>query len=329
MLSNSYMEFWRQQARMFEVWPDLGKTLPVVPRALQDSSRQPENQSFAPKTPFNVTLSNQRSIGVSSISLSAVKELGKAQNAKVNDMVLAISAGALRRYLGERGLLPREPLIAGVPVSLRQAGDIDMNNQFTMMLCSLATDVADPILRLAAIVKSSKDSKERVGAAKDVRKDVLIFGAPMVLASLAQWASRTRAADHLPAVSNVVISNMLGPRKPLYCAGSMLLNSFPISLATNGNALNMTVQSYMDNLDFGLIACRTAVPDVQALADLVVEEFEVLKRAAAAAHPDDVAIIDVSAAKQTRDPGGKRTSKAKSGGRSSTRKSAAARATRL
>jgi WS/DGAT/MGAT family acyltransferase len=298
MLGNVYKEFWQQQARMFETWFDRSKVANFGRSPFGGALRPPEQPSLAPKTPFNVALSNDRSIGISSVSLSEVKTLSKAQNAKLNDVVLAICAGALRRYLGHRGMLPKEPLIAGVPVSLRKPGDVSMNNQLTVMLCSLATDVADPIFRLAAIVKSSKDGKERLGGVDETPQDVVIFGAPLVLTALAQWASRTKAADHLPAASNVVISNMLGPRKPLYCAGSMLLNSFPISLATNGNALNMTVQSYMDNLDFGLIACRTAVPDVQALADLVVEEFEVLKRAAAAAHPDDVAIIDVSVAKQ-------------------------------
>lgn len=317
MLSNSYMAFWRQQTEMLKAWPELGKTLAAVGRrAREDAARLPDLLTVAPKTLFNATLSNQRSFGTSTISLSEVKELGKAHNAKINDVVMAVCAGALRRYLADRNALPKEPLVAGVPVSLREPGNTQMNNQVTMMLCSLATDVKGPIERLAKIVDSSRDSKARLGDVKDVLpKDISFFGAPIVLTGLAQLASRTRAADQLPALANVVISNVPGPRKLMYCAGATMRGYFPVSIPANGNALNITVQSYLDNLDFGLISCRSAVPDAQVLADLLVEEFEAMKHAKHDAPQEGIRTIDIAKTRTgERSAAGKRsaTSKARS-----------------
>ena len=282
LISGAYAEFYRQQLNMMTAWPAMSQAIANVwRRTVEDLSRRPPPLSAPPKTLFNVSLSKQRSFGTASVSLSDVKALGKASNAKVNDVVMAICAGALRRYLSQHKALPNEPLIAAVPVSLREAGDTAMNNQVTMMLCSLATDVADPLQRLAAITAASRDAKARLGDVKDaLPKDISIFGAPIIMTGLAQWAERVKAADQLPAMMNVLISNVAGPRKPMYCAGAKCIGYFPVSIPAQGNALNMTVHSYLDSLDFGLIACREAVPDIQVMADFLVDEFEALKLAA-------------------------------------------------
>ena len=282
LVGKTYEDFWQQQRRMLEALPDLGKALANVGRRLiEDLGRGPNAAVLAPKTIFNVAVSKQRSFGTTTISLSEVKAIGSATESKVNDVVMAVCAGALRRYLLERSALPKESLIAALPVSLREPGNTDMNNQVTMMLCSLSTDIADPLPRLAAIVASSQDSKARLGDVKGAMpSDISILGAPLVMTGLAEWMGRTKAADQLPAMVNVLISNVPGPRKPMYCAGAQLEHYFPVSIPSHGGALNITVQSYMDNLDFGLIACRAAVPDIQKMAELLVEEFETLKQAA-------------------------------------------------
>jgi hypothetical protein len=100
------------------------------------------------------------------------------------------------------------------------------------------------------------------------------------MTGLAEWMGRTKAADQMPAMVNVLISNVPGPRKPMYCAGARLEHYFPVSIPSHGGALNITVQSYMDNLDFGLIGCRAVVPDLQNMADMLGQEFETLKQAA-------------------------------------------------
>ena len=299
LVGKTYEDYWQQQRRMWEALPDMGKALANVGRRLiEDLGRGASTVVLAPKTIFNVAVSKQRSFGTTTISLSEVKTVGSATNSKVNDVVMAVSAGALRRYLLERSALPKEPLIAALPVSLREPGNTDMNNQVTMMLCSLSTDIAAPLARLTAIVASSQDSKARLGDVKGAMPiDISILGAPVVMTGLAEWMGRTKAADQLPAMVNVLISNVPGPRKPMYCAGAQLENYFPVSIPSHGGALNITVQSYMDNLDFGLIACRAAVPDIQNMADMLVEEFEILKQAASTkSTTDDIQVIEIGAA---------------------------------
>lgn len=302
LVGKTYEDFWQQQRRMLEALPDLGKALTNVGRRLiEDLGRGSNAVVLAPKTIFNVAVSKQRSFGTTTISLSEVKAVGTATDSKVNDVVMAVCAGALRRYLLEHSALPQQSLIAALPVSLREPGNTEMNNQVTMMLCSLSTDVADPLARLTTIVASSQDSKARLGDVKGAMPtDISILGAPFVMTGLAEWMGRTKAADQLPAMVNVLISNVPGPRKPMFCAGAQLQNYFPVSIPSHGGALNITVQSYMDNLDFGLIACRAAVPDIQKMADMLVEEFETLKRAALIKpSTDDIQVIEIGAAKRT------------------------------
>jgi hypothetical protein len=168
-----------------------------------------------------------------------------------------------------------------VPVSLRKAGNAEMNNQVTAMLCSLATDIADPIRRLEAIVASSTDSKRRLEDIRDViPTDMTWLGAPIIITGMARLMGQAKLAERLPAIVNVLISNVPGPREALYCAGAKMIHYFPVSIPSNGSVLNITVQSYLDNLDFGLIACRTAVPDIEKLTEFLAEEFERLKKAA-------------------------------------------------
>jgi diacylglycerol O-acyltransferase / wax synthase len=255
---------------------------------------------IAPKTLFNASLSSQRSFATCTISLREAKAVAKLTKSKLNDVVMTVSAGALRRYLETRNALPDGPLIAAVPVSLRKAGNADMNNQVTAMLCNLATDIADPIRRLEAIVASSTDSKKRLEDIRDViRTDMTWLGAPIIITGMARLMGQAKLAEQLPAIVNVLISNVPGPRETLYCSGARMINYFPVSIPSNGSVLNITVQSYMDNLDFGLIACRTAVSDIEKLVDFLVDEFGRLKKAASGGEPK-VKKIEIREAKAAR-----------------------------
>jgi WS/DGAT/MGAT family acyltransferase len=287
LISDSYAKFFNQQREFYESWPDLGKAIAKVgQRVTKDLANPPRLLPLAPKTLFNVSLSSQRSFGTCTISLRDVKAVAKLTKSKVNDVVMAISAGALRRYLESRKALPDGPLIAAVPVSLRKAGNADMNNQVTAMLCNLATDIADPIRRLEAIVASSTDSKKRLEDIRDViRTDMTWLGAPIIITGMARLMGQAKLAEQLPAIVNVLISNVPGPKEPLYCAGAKMVHYFPVSIPSNGSVLNITVQSYRDNLDFGLIACRAAVPDIEKLVEFLIDEFERLKKAAGGTQP--------------------------------------------
>ena len=188
LISDSYAKFFTQQREFFQSWPDLGKAIAKVgQRVTADLANPPRTLPLAPKTLFNVSLSSQRSFGTCTISLRDVKAVAKLTKSKVNDIVMTISAGALRRYLEARNALPDAPLLAAVPVSLRKAGNAEMNNQVTAMLCSLATDIADPIRRLEAIVASSTDSKKRLEDIRDViPTDMTWLGAPIIITGMAR-----------------------------------------------------------------------------------------------------------------------------------------------
>lgn len=221
-----------------------------------------------PKTPFNVTITGQRSYAARTLSLDDAKLVAKATGAKLNDVVMAICSGALRRYLEAKKKLPKTPLIAFVPISLREAGNTDINNQVFGMNCPLATDIADPLERLAAIRRTSTTTKQVAGLAREAApKDFTLIGAPLILPGLMQLFGKSGIADMVPMGVNVVISNTPGPPFPLYCAGARVSALYPVSIPTHGIGLNLTVQSYLNQLDFGLTGCRRAVPDIAVLAD--------------------------------------------------------------
>jgi diacylglycerol O-acyltransferase len=151
------------------------------------------------------------------------------------------------------------------------------------MLCSLATDVRDPLERLKMIQESSLQAKELSGKVKDVTpRDFSIFGAPVVLHGAMGLFGRSHLADRLPPPANVVISNVPGPQTPLYVAGARVLTLYPVSIPSHGMALNLTVQSYCGALDFGLTACRKTVPDLRKLAGYLDESAAELREAVVA-----------------------------------------------
>lgn len=222
---------------------------------------------FGPKTPINVRVTNQRLFASLSIPLAEVKTIARGHGATLNDVVLALCSGALRSYLAERGCEPDAPLLAAVPVSLREAGNTTLNNQVSMMRIALASTIADPLERLHAIHRASNKSKALTGSVKSVLPtDFPSLGAPWLISGLAALFGRSRLADRMPPLANVAISNVPGPQIPLYFAGAKLLTYYPVSIAVHSMALNITVQSYNGALDFGLTACRKALPDLPALA---------------------------------------------------------------
>ena len=235
---------------------------------------------LAPKTPFNVSVSKTRSFAARELSLTDAKFVAKATGTKINDVVMAICAGALRPYLAERKKLPTKPLIAFVPISLRAPGDEDSSNQVFGMLCPITTQIEDPIERLLEIKKTSGDSKTLAGTVKDVSpKDFTLLGAPVLIPGLAQLYGRSGLADVMPSTTNLTISNVQGPPIPVFLAGAKVLAMYPVSIPVHGIALNITVQSYVDKLDFGITADGKAVPDADHMGDLMVAALAELKGA--------------------------------------------------
>jgi diacylglycerol O-acyltransferase / wax synthase len=220
----------------------------------------------APATPFNSSITNQRAFAGVALPLPEVKAIGKAHGASINDMVLWLCSTAMRDYLRESRELPDKSLVAGVPISLRSEGDTRSNNQVSGTVIDLATHIADPAKRLAAIMVATQAMKTQMGTFGDlIPKDFPSLGSPWLLSGLASLYGRSRLAHRL-RVANVTISNVPGPQVPLYLAGAKMVGNYPLSIVVHGVALNITVQSYMGQLCFGLIACRRAVPDVKELA---------------------------------------------------------------
>ena len=286
-----WLRFGRSLPKMARAVAKVGQNLPRDVRLLLKYART------TPRTLFNVAISNQRAYGTVSLSLSEAKTVGKARHATINDVVLSLCAGALRRYLSERQALPQAALLAAVPVSLRLPGDSRLNNQTVFTLCRLATDIPDALARLSMTCVASQGAKTLFAEIKDaLTTELSLYGAPIVVTGLARLMAMTRAANVLPVMYNVVISNVPGPRKPIYCNGAPAQHYFPLSIPYHGCALNITVQSYLDNLEFGLTACRATVPDVQVIADYLGEEFGALKRACEAIdRPDAIEIIEIAA----------------------------------
>jgi WS/DGAT/MGAT family acyltransferase len=267
----------------------IGKLLRPLAQAAVSSARQSWSErrgravgelakggmfKFAPATPFNASITNQRAFACLSLPLAEAKSLGKLHGASINDVVLWLCSTALRGYLKESRELPDATLVAGVPVSLRAAGDTSMNNQVTMSLVDLATNEADPLQRLKLIQVSTRSMKNQMGAFGSlIPTDFPSLGAPWLLSGLASLYGRSGLADRLRIV-NVAISNVPGVQVPLYLAGAKMLDYYPVSIAAHGVALNITVQSYMGQLCFGLIACRRAVPDVRDITVQMQRAFE-------------------------------------------------------
>src|SRR6201990_3040596 len=262
----------------------------VVGKISDPKSRDSIASMVSPPTILNKAISSERSFAGTSISLSRAKAVAKASGGKLNDVVLALASGVVRRYLLERGALPAKAMTAAVPISLREEGNTEANNQVFGMICSIATNVENPKERLETIIAQSTKSKEMshpLRAFMPQVSNISMLGTPILVQILALLYSRSNLSDVLPPAANITVSNVPGPRQTLYASGAELLHIFPVSIATHGLALNITVQSYRDQLDFGFIAGANVIPHVQELCDMLPDEFAALE-AAFAPPPQDV-----------------------------------------
>ncbi len=220
------------------------------------------------------------------VSLDDVKTIKKAFGTTVNDVVLTVASGALRRYLEQHDEgLPDKSLIATVPVSVRSEGEQETigSNKVSALFTTLATDVDDPVERLMVIHEANKGAKEEhkaIGA--DMLQNWAEFAAPTTFSLAARAYSGLKLADRHPVVHNLVISNVPGPPMPLYFAGAQLTALYPLGPIFDGAALNITVLSYMDDVDWGFIANPDTVPALWDLAHAVPEALAELKKAAEA-----------------------------------------------
>ncbi len=232
----------------------------------------------APKTMFNVPIGGARRCAAQSWPLARIRAVKAATGVTVNDVVLAMCAGALRAYLEEQNALPETPLVAMVPVSLRGEQEQDAGgNMVGTILCNLATDTVDPLRRLETISSSTRDNK-RVFSELPRTQALALSGflvAGLGLSLVPGVVSST------PPPFNIVISNVPGAREPMYWNGARLDGNYPMSIALDGQALNITLTNNADNLDFGLVGCRRSVPHLQRLLVHLEDSLTDLEKAAA------------------------------------------------
>ncbi|GBE64192.1 putative diacyglycerol O-acyltransferase [Mycobacterium sp. MFM001] len=230
----------------------------------------------APRTMLNVRIGGARRVAAQSYSLDRVKSIKQAAGVTVNDVVLAMCAGALRYYLADQNALPDTPLVAMVPISLRKEDEADSGgNMVGTILCNLGTHVDDPAHRLQIISESMRKNKKVFSELPRLQALALsaVMMAPLALAAVPGFVSSA------PPPFNIVISNVPGPTQPMYWRGARLDGNYPLSIALDGQALNITVVNNAGNLDFGLVGCRRSVPHLQRLLGHLENSLKDLERA--------------------------------------------------
>jgi len=233
-----------------------------------------------PRTILNEVVSRRRSFATAEVDLEQVRALARRAQVKVNDVLLAMTAAAVRGWLLQRGLLPQLPLFAGVPVSARAAGDTDHSIQVAFISVNLHTGAGDPLARLMAIHRSASAAKDTAGSFKAlIPDDVPSVGLPWLLGGVARLVSHPDVADRVPLPFNVIVSNVPGPPTTLYVAGARVGTYLPVSIVYHGVGLNVTAYSYDGKLFIGVTACTDLMPDVQSFARLMTGELAVLSAA--------------------------------------------------
>jgi len=221
----------------------------------------------APRTSFNGAVSNRKRFASLSVPLEDVKLVGSVFEATVNDVVLACVSGGLRLLLEARGEAMDRPLVAMVPVSTRPEGEGEaLGNQISGMLVSLASDIEEPVRRLDAIAESARVAKEQEKLHRGrFVGDLAQIALPALTTRLARAVAGARLFDKVRPPFNVTVSSVRGPDFSLFCAGSRVVDLYPVGPIAEGIGLNVTVFSYLDRVHFGLFACRKLLPELEEL----------------------------------------------------------------
>jgi diacylglycerol O-acyltransferase / wax synthase len=269
----------------------LPSTARVLPRWVERSRRGTAMPApfTAPRTSFNGTITSHRSVAFARLSLDDVKTVKNALGCTVNDVVLTMCSGALRKYLADRNELPESSLMAMVPVSVHGRTTAGGTNKVSGMFASLASDIAEPLERLAAISKQNLVAKEHHKTiSASILQDWAQFAAPNTFGLAVRVYSKLRLAERHPVIHNLVISNVPGPPMPIYFMGARITGFYPFGPVFDGAGLNVTVLSNDGHLDVGLIACRELAPHLWDLADdlpIALDELLTAARKASKSSP--------------------------------------------
>ena len=273
----------RRPFSLFRVLPETARSVLNVVQRRRSEGTGMATPFTAPRTSFNQPITPHRRVAFATTSLDEVKQIKRAYGVTVNDVVLTIVATALRKYLEDHGELPQKSLIATCPVSVRGEDEKDVigSNRVSAIFTSLHTDNRDPVERLKAINVGSRTAKEEHNAiGADILQNWGEFAAPTTFSLAARMYTSLRLVERHPVIHNLVISNVPGPPFPLYFAGAKLVGLNPLGPIFDGAGLNITILSYVDNINWGFIACRELMPDLWDLADAIGDaQAELLKAA--------------------------------------------------
>ena len=234
----------------------------------------------APPTPWNASLSPRRRLAFVSLALDDIKAVRHRFDVKINDVVLAVVAGALRDYLISLDALPDKPLVTGVPISTRELDDTELGNKIANMFVALPTQVDDPVERLQLIHRSTMSAKEMTKAVRARRIQAIAETAPPALINLAFRTMFSAQLDtRMNMAANALVSNVPGPPIPLYSKGARVRAIYPFGPLMLGLGLNVTVMSYLDSVDFGLQVDPTLVPDPWQITERIPEALDELVKA--------------------------------------------------
>ena len=272
-------ESGRQIVNPLEVFRDAGRALsgltgigPMVAKYGAQALREQTTvlPYAAPRTMLNVPITGARRVAAQSWDMARITKVRKALGVTLNDMVLAMCSGALRRYLIAADALPDDPLIASVPVAMKTQEAGREGNAITFVLCNLGTNLDDAHARLETITESMRATKELMAN----RPGLQLTALGLLTALGPSVLTRIPGSASAPPPYNVVISNVPGPRERLYWNGAEVEGIYPLSIPTENQALNITCLSYANNLEFGIVGCRQAVPRLQRLLDYLEETLQ-------------------------------------------------------
>jgi diacylglycerol O-acyltransferase / wax synthase len=235
----------------------------------------------APPTPWNAGLSPRRRLSFISLPLDEIRTVRQHFDVKINDVILALCAGAMRGYLIEQGALPDRPLVCGVPISTRELDDKELGNKIANMFVALPTELDDPVERLRIINRNTMSAKEMTKAVRARHIQAIAETAPPALINLAFRTMFSAQLDsRVPMAANALVSNVPGPPIPLYTNGARVRGIYPFGPLMLGLGLNITVMSYIDSVDFGVQVDPVLVRDPWQISDRIPDALAELTKAA-------------------------------------------------
>ena len=241
----------------------------------------PPGPFAAPRSAYNAPVSPARHVSMTQVELEDVRRIKDTVGVTINDVVLTACAGALRGHLEDRGRLPGQSLVAAVPVAVRTDDDgATTTNRVSAMLVELGTTIEEPMARLQAIAAGARAAKTQHHVlGPDTLPQLADVTPPALVAAMGALESRFNVLGRVPPVCNVIVSNFPGPPFPLYCAGARMVAAYPMGPLGLGTTLNITVQSYLDTLWFGIVSCPDVVSEPRTLADRITDAVGELGKA--------------------------------------------------